>query len=326
VGTATPDRRLQFSVDVSQQLVDSEFQVVVTGAGGWLGQATMEMLEGALGPRIGSLVHAFGSTPKTMLLRSGRRVTVHSLAHLSQLRLGPHLVVHLAFSTREHANEMNLKRYVESNREITNAVDSHLSKQMPAGLFMPSSGAVYLGGELATNPYGVLKLEEEQRLSQLSGEGFGGKSRCRTVISRLFNLSGPFLNKPEIYALGSILTDIGMGGPIRIRADHQVIRSYVHVADLIELAFALMLGDGPLPVQPFDTAGEREIEVGELAELAIDMVGGPPMMIERPPLEDSRIDRYVGDGTVMHQLALEYGIALTPLPQQVRDTAHYMGL
>jgi UDP-glucuronate decarboxylase len=326
VTRTTPDDLIRLSTPVSKVLVDSELEVVVTGAGGWLGRATLEMLDNALGTRADSRVHAYGSTGRWESLRSGRRVLVRPLTELPALTVGPHLFTHLAFSTREHAERQGVDAYVAGNRGITELVVGHLGEAMPVGLFMPSSGAVYRGEDGTTNPYGALKLEDEFVMLELASPKAPGSNHCRTVIPRVFNLGGQFLNKPSAYALGSILGDIGRGGPVRLKADHPVVRSYVHVADLIELAFAVMLGPGPIPDRPFDTAGEREIEIGELATMAIEVCGRPDILIERPKMSGTAADRYVGDGSIMHRLANDYGVALRTLPQQIRDTAFYMGI
>lgn len=41
--------RLRFSAVTEKKLAESDLDVVVTGGGGWLGQATLEMLESAIG-------------------------------------------------------------------------------------------------------------------------------------------------------------------------------------------------------------------------------------------------------------------------------------
>jgi nucleoside-diphosphate-sugar epimerase len=140
----------------------------------------------------------------------------------------------------------------------------------------------------------------------------------------LFNLAGPFLNKPDHYVLGSIIRDIGRGGPIRLHAAKPVVRSYIHVKDLVELAFAILLGDKPAPLEAFDTAGEGEIEVGELAALAASVLGEPGMPILRPPFDGSLADRYVGDPSVIRSLARSYRIEMHTLSRQIEDTASYM--
>jgi UDP-glucuronate decarboxylase len=317
----TPLSRLSFSSSVNQQLLDSGATVVITGARGWLGRATVEMLESVFDGDTESRLRLFGSTKGQLDLRSGRRLPVQPLGELATLHVGAHLFAHFAFATREQVSVLGFSDYTRRNRLVSNCVASHLARNTTAGLLYISSGAVYSGADLAENPYGVLKAEDERLFSELAAS-----STCRTrlVIPRLFNLSGPFLNKTDRYVLGSIIDDIGRGGPIRLSASSPVIRSYVHVADLVDLSFAVMLGEAPAPAGPFDTAGEREIEVSELAEIAARVLGHPGMSIERPALGSGDADRYVGDGSTMRGLAHAYGLNLKSLETQIEDTARFL--
>ena len=305
-------------------LVSGAEDIVVTGGGGWLGKATLEMLESAFGPDLASRVHVYGSSGRWLRLRSGAGLEVQPLEALSRLEVDEHLLVHFAFATRERVAELGIGSYIAGNQEISHIVGSHVRISHPSGVMAVSSGAVYLGDELETNPYGVLKGRDERMFFELAREARGANAQ-RLVIPRLFNLAGPFLNKPDHYVLGSIIEDIIRGGPIRLSAAKPVIRSYVHVADLVELCFAIMVGDGPVPDGPFDTAGERAVEVGELAQIVAQVLGRPDTLIERPPVDDTEPDRYVGNGTVMHALAEANGLDLKDLTRQIEDTAHFMG-
>ncbi len=311
---------------MAARLRESDLDVIVTGGGGWLGQATLEMLESTFAGRTGARVHAFGSSRRTITLRSGRQLDIHPLAELSELTVGAHLFAHYAFATREFVSRLGVEAYVVRNREITALVADQLLRTEPVGLFAISSGAVYLGDNPSTNPYGVLKAEDERLFLELARRDRRARYAPRIVIPRLFNLAGPFLNKPDRYVLGSVIEDIGRGGPIRLTASRPVVRSYVHVADLIDIAFGAMVGEGPVPDGPFDAAGEREIEVGELAELAASVLGQPGMAIERPPFDGTAPDRYVGDPMKLRSLAAAHGVDLKPLSRQIEDTARFMGL
>ncbi len=240
-------------------------------------------------------------------------------------KIGPHLLAHYAFATREFVSQLGVTEYIARNEEITELVTGHVARSRPVGMLTLSSGAVYLGDDLTTNPYGVLKARDERRFLDMVGALDGVGPTPRVVVPRLFNLAGPFLNKPDHYVLGSIIRDIGRGGPIRLHATKPVVRSYVHVGDLVDLAFAIMLGEGPAPLEAFDTAGERDIEVGELAALAASVLGEWSMPILRPPLDGTAADRYVGDSTVINSLASLYGIEMKRLSRQIEDTALYMG-
>ncbi len=316
--------RLGFSSDTESKLTGSGLDVVVTGGGGWLGQATLEMLDTALGPKILQRVHVFATRRRFMRLRSGTELEVLPLSELHRLTIGPHLLAHYAFATRELVSELGQIDYVSRNQEITELMANHVVRTRPVGLLTVSSGAVYQGDQLATNPYGVLKAREERRFSDTVAQLSQSGPAPRAIVPRLFNLAGPFLNKPDRYVLGSILRDIAQGGPIQLHATHPVVRSYVHVRDLVDLAFAVMLGSGPAPFEPFDTAGDREIEVGDLAELAAAVLGKPEMPINRPPLDHTGADRYVGDSTVIDSLARSYGVEMSSLPRQIEDTAAFM--
>ena len=87
-----------------------------------------------------------------------------------------------------------------------------------------------------------------------------------------------------------------------------------------------MLGGGPAPLEAFDTAGEREIEVGELAALAASVLGQPEMEILRPALDGTPADRYVGDPAIFNFLARSYGIELQTLPHRSRTPPTSMGI
>jgi UDP-glucuronate decarboxylase len=259
-----------------------------------------------------------------MKLRSGTDVAVSPLGELHRLKTGPHLLAHYAFVTREHVSQLGLTSYIACNEEITKLVAAHVNLSRPVGVTVVSSGAVYLGDDLDTNPYGVLKARDERLFVDIAARLGARGSVPRVVVPRLFNLSGPFLNKPD-YVLGSIIKDIARGGPIQLHADHPVVRSYVHVRDLVDLVFAMMLADAPVPLRTFDTAGECEIEVGRLAELAAAVLGQPAMPIQRPPVDEARPDRYVGDASTMRSLADSCGIELMTLARQIEDTATYIG-
>jgi UDP-glucuronate decarboxylase len=314
---------LQFTPATRDRILNSGLDVVLTGAGGWLGQATLEMLEASLGTAINARVHVFASSHRSMELRSGAQLEVLPLTELRHLNLGPHVLIHYAFATRELVSRMGAAKYISCNEEITDIVAGHLRKSRPIGSLFLSSGAVYLGDDLATNPYGVLKARDERRFFDIIETLGRAGPAPKIVVPRLFNLAGPFLNKPS-YVLGSIIRDIINGGPIRLNSQHHVVRSYIHVADLVELAFAMMLSDGPSPHQAFDTAGEREIEVSELAELASNVLGERGVLVSRPPLDGTPQDRYVGDPTVMNSLARAYGIEMKELSEQIKDTARFL--
>jgi nucleoside-diphosphate-sugar epimerase len=315
---------LDFSPQTARRLREGDLDVVVTGGGGWIGQAALEMLDRCFGQAAPGRMHVFGSRARPLALRSGRTIACHELSALAALPPRPSLFVHCAFLTRDRIAEEGVDRFIAQNRAISGLVAEQARIWKPRGIFVPSSGAVYradrsIDNDLAANPYGATKAEDERRFAELGAE-FGS----RTVVCRVFNLAGPFINKVSTFALKSILLDIARGGPVVLRAQRPVVRSYIHVRDLIELAFAMMLGDAALPEAPFDTAGEVEVELSDLARHAIAVLGRRDVEIVRPPVDPANPDRYVGDGAMFRALLARYGIAPADLDRQIIDTAEFL--
>ena len=172
---------------------------------------------------------------------------------------------------------------------------------------------------LQNNAYGVMKIEDEKRFLTIAA-----RKKMPLCMPRLFNLSGPFINKFDLYALASMIRSVLSGQPIAIRAPHNVVRSYIHVSDLVALAFAMLLEPNPQDQPVFDTAGDRRAELGELAECVLEALNCPDLSIQRPARVEDQDDVYVGDGRMMRNMMQEHGMLLTSLPDQIRDTAAYM--
>ena len=223
---------MKFSRDNRANLQASDFTVIVTGATGWLGQAALEMLADAFGADFPDRVRAFASSARNLTLRSGRQIACRPLPEIRDLPPGNYLYFHFAFLGKERTAELSLPDYASRVQEITDLMTGAMRRVGNRGILLPSSGAVYrpdhsLDDDLEHNPYGVLKLRDEKLFRQLA-EDMG----VPITIPRIFNLSGPYINKLGSYALSSILMDVLRDQPVRLQAAHPVIRSYVHVGDV----------------------------------------------------------------------------------------------
>jgi nucleoside-diphosphate-sugar epimerase len=325
ISPAPPVHSFVFRRRLATVLADRDVCFVVLGATGWLGQATLDMLDTALGPQMMGRVIAFGSRSREIKLRGGRSVRIHPLDNLVNLADEKRYVfLHYAFLTRGKVATYSHDDYIAGNAAITDAVSRAVATRKTIGLFIPSSGTVYrkdgtLDDDIAANPYGVLKLRDEAHFVQLATQ-----HGIPLVILRVFNLAGPYINNVNAYALSSIILDVLRGGPVTLRASHPVIRSYVSIVDLIDFTLCALSDRAQPMTKPFDTAGEREIELSELAQLCASVLGRPHIRIERPPLNEEPVDRYVGDGTAMHSCAARYGMSLASLPDQINETANFL--
>lgn len=312
---------LRFSPFVAEKFLANDRPIIVTGAGGWLGKASLEMLDMALCGEFGRRVSAYASAARTETLRSGKTIEIRPLRALADEDPKPAYILHYAYLGKEKVAQLGVERFLYENRQINDLVSGFAANVDSGGMFFASSGAAHysLGSDQDADrePYGVAKIQDETRFLRLSS------ARFPVVCCRIFNMAGPFINKLDDYALSCIVRDIQSGGPIRLRASRPVLRSFVHVRDVIDLAAALMLTGAP-PTAPFDTAGSEVIEIGDLARRAAQVMARPNTSIVRPSVTDLTEDRYVGKPEPFRSLLGRMGITPRPLDAQIRDTAEYI--
>lgn len=305
------------------RLVARRWRIVVVGAGGWLGLATLELLHGLLGDGFEDRVVAFGSGARSLVLRGGLVVAQQPLSRLKALPRAPTLLLHLAFLTQEKAKVMSEADYVAANAAISGEVLAALDSIGAEGVFLPSSGAVYMvdqtEAQASMRLYGKLKLEDEARFAKWAVAG--GK---RAVIARVFNLSGPYINKQSSYALACFIADALAGRPIEIRATRPVFRSYVAISELMSVVLGA-LTDGEAGAVVFDTAGDV---VQEMADIAV-IVGKALFHRQgscRPNLTYDEQDSYVGDGFLYRKLRELFVVKSLDFTSQVEETARFMAV
>jgi len=314
---------LTLPASIADALRHSHWRILVTGASGWLGQATLELLAQALGPAWHQRVIAFGSREHRWALRDGTAVTQLPLTALPSLSAQPSLLLHFAYLTREKTAQMAEAEYIARNRALSQLAAEGGARVGVERAFVTSSGAVHAAIAAPEDPnpallYGKLKLEDEALFQQFAA----ANSHHRVFMTRLFNLSGPYINKLDSYALGSFIQQ-ARKGQIAIRAAHPVIRSYTSAANLLAVAFGQLLVEQGAPYLCVETAGKQETEMGELAAAVRDTVA-PDAVIQRTTLNASPVDRYVGDGTAYRRMLADYDIAEHSLQQQIIDTADYL--
>ncbi len=306
----------------AEALKSSTDRIVVVGAGGWLGLATLEALHQTLGGAFRDRVFCYGSNRRSLALRGGITVAQAPLSELASLTAAPSLVLHLAFLTQEKAKAMSEADYVAANRGISGQVLAALDAIGATGVFVASSGAVYMADDQAAEAskrlYGRLKLEDEAAFA-----AWAQASAKRAVVARVFNVSGPYINKIGSYALACFIADALAARPIEIKATRPVVRSYVSIGELMSVAFgALTSAPG---VVTFDTAGDEDLEMSDIARYVLETVGESAGVV-RAALVEGPADRYVGDGTFYLDLRHRFDVEPVDFATQVRQTASFMAL
>lgn len=305
---------------IADALRGTDELVAVTGATGWFGAVALDLLYEALGERAVSRVVGYASSAREMAVSGGRTVTVRPLVDLVSQDPPPTTLLHCAFLTRDKVAALGIDPYTSQNVAITATVLAAIAKHKPRHVVAMSSGAVYsstggLVSDLNADPYATLKHVDELAFRAASRDA---GSDC--VIPRVFSVAGARMTKPGLYALGSMIGMANLGGPIEVRARGPVFRSYCGVDEVVALSLwaALSGRDGV-----FDTCG-TVVEIGDLARLVAQVHGLDVDVVRRTWDPDVILDRYVGDGRLMEELATEAGLSLERLPALVRETSAWL--
>ena len=297
--------------------------LIVTGATGWFGRTALHELQRLLGPEAFSRrVRAFASRSRTIVSTGfadgvERAIPVAPLAELPELAAYEPIeaLLHTAFLTREYVERVGVEAYISVNRGITDLVCRSLEVAPAARAVLISSGAAAaldavacLEDHLHSDPYGVLKSEEERRLSEIAD----------TLVLRAYAVSGRFMRDPEQFALGDFLLRALGALPIVIKAPMPVIRGYGHAGDMVNLAFRWLWSEHLPPAHPI-AAVSQEVELLELASLISSLYDLSPA--------SSSIDtslsanRYSADPSTYRNMLYSLQIVPRSLEEQIFDTA-----
>jgi UDP-glucuronate decarboxylase len=226
------------------------------------------------------------------------------------------VLLHYAYITRERVGD-DVHAYISANVGISALVLDAIARARPQAVVYASSGAAVERGsgrgasDLASNPYGTHKHLDELAFRRAAADAGG-----RSLVLRVYNVAGPWILKPEAFVLSDLIGQARAGGPLVVRAQRPVVRSYVDVEDLAAVAARWALDAAAGDDVVAETAGAEEIEVGDLAARI-----APGMSIERTWDPEAEPDRYVGDGAALAALAQRVGVTLRGLDEQIARTA-----
>ena len=308
-----------FSDGVAAALARGNDRIVITGAGGWLGLATLELLANALGDNWQERVVCFGSSARTLTLRDGRLIEQSALAEIAYLPHQPTLLLHLAFLTKDKVDGMSETEYRAANRMLRQSVLDAMDAIGVDAVFVASSGAARSAADpdaaYAMQLYGALKKQDEDEFAAWAD------ARSKTaVITRIFNIAGPYINKHGAYAIASFILNALNGDTIQVKAPHRVIRGNVAIRELMSLVLARLLARSGR-VERFDSGGDA-LELEALATEVAHAIG--PVPVERAAISSQHIDHYVGDKQVYDKLLQANGIAMVSLEDMICETAEYL--
>ncbi len=283
-------------------------RVLVTGASGWLGRTALDLLAPLDLPTL-----ALAS--RARIIRVGNReIGCRVWDDREVAAFAPTVVLDCAFLTRDRVADMPLDEYVAANRILTERLV--YATQLPSvrlALTVSSGAAIYphdaLDGPIEDNPYGYLKREAEHRLAEAAAE-----SGAIPVVVRAWSISGAHVQKPQSYALGSMIRDADAGA-IQIMSRRLVFRRYVLAEELLALGIA----EGGVGPATIDSGGEL-VEMAELAA-RIAAVVRPDAVISREDVDPRDPDRYHSDGQDWEWRCQRWDLASVSLDRQIEITA-----
>ena len=233
-------------------------------------------------------------------------------------------LIHAGFPTQDQVDRMGEAEYVANIGVLREQMLSALSRLGPIDVIYLSSGAatsVESGLDVAprTRTYGAAKLDDEQAFREATAAQGG-----RLCIVRAFALSGPYMTKPESYALGNMIFQAARSGSVEVRAAHPVRRSYMAIDDMLRVALHAVVSLSAGATVTFETAGEV-VEMGDLASRVLDAMGLDPAAVVRPEFNpDAPADDYLGDPVEVGHLAAAAGVVPAPLDDQIAVTARWL--
>ena len=147
---------------------------------------------------------------------------------------------------------------------------------------------------------------------------------AKVVIPRVFNISGPYTNKDNLYMLPSLISQALNSRSIEILSKKKIYRSYVGISDLLSTIFGCMIlmesGNSVI----YDTCGISKVEIGELAEIIRDLLNKDAKILRPEVDKESEQDIYIGSRAKIKSLISELKINESSLEDQILCTAQYL--
>ena len=301
-------------------IATGDLGIAITGAGSWLGQALLGMLvaEGAL--TTATRLRLFGSAARPLQL-ADRVFSIEPLRDAAPLTGSAWLLLHFAFLGKERTADLTIDAFCAGNAAILADTLRVASGASNLRVVFTSSGAVYAQDRALTtdrtgNPYGWCKATQEAQIAEWC------QSRdVPLVMPRIFNIGGPYANKVESYALSSFILSARRTGAIHITARRPTYRSYVHVNELLGVACEAAYTQPAGCPLIFDTAGDRTVEMKELADVVAATLTSRSVVITRDTiLGNTSQHAYVGEGASWRAQLASRARTPKPLEAIVIDT------
>lgn len=282
-------------------------RICITGASGWIGKETSELLFTTLGSDFQNRVTLVTSKGDDISLRSG---SFGSISWDNFVQNGDFdLILHFAFLNQDRVKELGAELFVEINRKITSGVLHVASRNLSGDILAASSGAAssYKSDLKSSSSYEVysgIKNEMESRFL-LSG------NFRHLGLMRIWNISGIYAKLEAPYALSSFITQAMRSDTIRVNVAPETLRTYVNAQEMI---WVYLMSLGTLDYVVLDSGGFT-ISLMDLANLVSSSMGNKRVVSN--PVAPSSLINYTPDVSKFNSLASGFSLELSSMQEQI---------
>jgi nucleoside-diphosphate-sugar epimerase len=283
---------------------------MITGASGWIGRATLEYFYKIFQDDIEKFIFPISASQKNIKLSDNFSIKTYDYQYNFDKNKA-YVILHYSYPTKARLETLSDDEFKKNCQQIKASISKIIQNYQIKSLIFPSSGAIYNQNNL----YAKNKIDDELYLLELSE-----KYNFNIMIPRIFNIGGPFINQPQIYALNNFILQTKANKKIIINANNDVFRSYVHVNNLIDLFFKWLIDKDKETPLIFDISHPNKIEIKKLAEKICEVLTINCEIISPNYNSQNLSDDYVGDSAKIMSLCKKYQIDLADLDQIILDT------
>jgi len=279
----------------------------VTGASGWIGKETSELLLRTLGGEFRNRVTLVTSDGRDVFLQSG---AVSTISWNSFVACGKFdLILHFAFLNQDKIGTVGKNKFLEINRQITADV-LHVSSRNPANdILCASSGAAisYSSNVNSDAPYEVYAGIKNEMESLFKRSGVFEN----LILMRIWSISGIYMDLDAPYALASFVSQGLRAETIEVKGPVDSLRTFINAQEMI---WVYIMSLGWIDYQVLDSGGFT-INMFDLAALVSTSLGGGKVISKLGP--SSALANYTPDASVFNALAKEFSLELSGVSDQV---------
>ncbi len=282
-------------------------KIVVTGSTGWLGKETIWLLQRCFGTEFDERVVCVAGRNKSST--TNLNIPTISWNEFTNLKSAD-LLIHFAFLNREKSFDVGPQNYITLNEKITSDVSSFLVNNPGCYVLNASSGAAdfYTPNIESEDPmyvYSALKERAEKQFLSIPQIG-------ALINMRIWNITGEHISLSSPFLIVDLIQQVKSHGEIHIRGNSQSKRTYVDAQEML-LVYMLALKEGSR--LNLDSGGALTTYENLATEILIRAgVSSDKIYLHGESLPMSN---YVPQSKLFAQIATEFGIHLSSLPQQI---------